>query len=139
MKLWIFIVGFILLLPGLCGSFFLLGSFAYLGSSGMDGAYAAFALYIAVPSIQLSCLFFWLMANFTNDAGLSDFTRSLGWFGAVTAGYLLLQASRGAFMESTTWSDFAIMGGIGLAVSILPFLIGGLPAILHKQEKEQTP
>lgn len=139
MKLWIFIVGFILLLPGLCGSLFMFLSLASLGAKGQEQAYMGFALMIGVTSIQLSCLFFWLMANFTNDSGLGDFTRWLGWFGAAAAVYLFLQTLRVAIEGSKTWTDFATMGGIGLAVAVLPFLIGGLPAILHKQEKEQTP
>lgn len=136
---WLAILGTIMLLPGLCGSFFLGISFLDQGTSAEARAYMTLFTSIAVPSIQLSCLLLWLIARNSDVVWFRKLTNFAGWFGAAAALILVFNYIRMAFIESDTLQDRAMVISIGLLIAGVPFLIGGLPAIRLKTEAEAKP
>ena len=133
-NVWLIVFGVLMLLPGLCGSFFLGMSFLDSGSSAEARAYMTIFSSFAVPSIQLSCLLMWLMARKSDVAWLRKLTRGLGWFGAAAAAVLVFDYAKMAMAESDTLPDRAMVIGIGLLIAGVPFLFGGLLAIRLPKE-----
>ena len=135
---WLILMGIILLLPGLCGSFFLFAGMSDPGTSAEARSYMVLFTSVAVPSIQLSCLLMWLLARNTDVVWFRNATRWLGWFGAATAVTLFFNYLRMAFSTGGTFTDRAMIAGMGLLIAGVPFLIGGLPAMRLKPEPERV-
>lgn len=133
---WLVLLGIIMLVPGLCGSFFLGVSLLDSGTSTEAQAYMTMFSSIAVPSIQFSCFLLWLMARKSDVIWFRTLTHWAGWFGAATAAILLFNYVRMAMNENGTFLDKAMIIGIGLLIAGVPFLIGGLQAIKVKPEEK---
>ena len=131
-NIWLIILGIVMLLPGLCGSFFLVVSFLDSGSSVEARSYAMVFTSIAVPSIQLSCLLLWLIARKSDVVWFRMLTHNLGWFAAATALILFVQYVQMAIEDRGTVWDKATTAGFGLLIAGLPFLIGGFLALRLK-------
>ena len=135
MKLVLTILGVLLLLPGLCGSFFFvlgtLGSFE--GSAEARGYALMFALF-ALPCIQAGCFGLWLLAKDSASPALRAITRAAGWLAAAATLLFVIRFSMEIASPSTDTGELIgmIIGG-GLFASI-PFWIGGWRALrLPKQ------
>ncbi len=136
MKALQIIIGIILLFPGLCGTFFFAGNLLGQGTSAEARAYGSVFSAIAVPSIQLGCLGLWLLAKDSASRLLRTATRIAGICGALASASLLYFVIRLASDGSLGNADWFATIGIGAALAIIPFLIGGLPALLLKPEPE---
>jgi Kef-type K+ transport system membrane component KefB len=136
MKALQIIVGILLLFPGLCGTFFFAGSLLGQGTSAEARAYGSVFSAIAVPSIQLGCLGMWLLARHSTSKALRTFTRLAGAFGALAAASLLFFVFKLSSDGSLSNTDWLVTIGSFTALAIIPFLIGGLPALLLKPEPE---
>lgn len=132
---WLALLGLLMLLPGLCGSFFLGVSLLDPSSSAEAQAYMTMFISIAIPSIQLSCFLLWLMARKSDVPWFRKMTRIAGWFGAASAAYLLIRFAQLAMNENGALTDKAMIFGVGLLIAGLPFLIGGLQALRLPQER----
>jgi hypothetical protein len=139
MKALQIIVGILLLFPGLCGTFFFAGSLLGQGTSAEARAYGSVFSAIAVPSIQLGCLGMWLLARHSTSKALRTFTRLAGAFGALAAASLLFFVFKLSSDGSLSNTDWLVTIGSFTALAIIPFLIGGLPALLLKPEPEGRP
>jgi hypothetical protein len=129
-------IGIILLFPGLCGTFFFAGSLLGQGTSAEARAYGSVFSAIAVPCIQIGCLGLWLLARHSTSKALRTFTRLAGAFGALAAASLLYFVFKLSSDESLSNTDWLVTIGSFTALAIVPFLIGGLPALLLKPEPE---
>lgn len=139
MKALQILVGIILLFPGLCGTFFFVASLLDQNLSSEARAYASIFSAIAVPAIQLGCLGLWLLAKDSVSRPLRIATRIAGLFGAFAAASLLFFAFRLSSDGSLSNTDWLVTMGSITALAIIPFLIGGLPALLLKSEPDGRP
>lgn len=136
MKVLQIVIGIILLLPGLCGTFYFAASLLTFGSSAEARAYGSLFGAIAVPCIQIGCLGLWLLARHSASKALRTFTRLAGAFGALASASLLYFAFKLSSDGSLSHTDWLVTVGSISALAIIPFLIGGLPAMLLKPEPE---
>ncbi len=138
-NVWLVILGIIMLVPGLCGTFFLSVSFPDMSSSREARVYMVLFTTIAVPSIQLSCLLLWLIARQSDVTWFRKLTRGVGWFAAAAALILLAQYVQMAIKEPGTLRDKAAIVGTGLLIAGLSFLVGGFLALRLKAKPDATP
>ncbi len=135
MKLVLTILGALLLLPGLCGSFFFVlgtvGSFE--GSAEARGYSLMFAL-VALPCIQAGCFGLWLLAKDSSNKMLRTATRAAGWLGALATVVFALRFTMEISPPTTDTGELIgmIIGG-GVFASI-PFWIGGWRALRLPKE-----
>ena len=136
MKPLLAVLGVLLLLPGLCGTFY----FAAMTLDSMTRTtrdpYAIIIFAIAVPCIQAGCLGLFLLARDSDNTALRTFTKSAGWFGAAAAAALLWHFAAMAPTEVHAFEDGILFAGLALIAAVLPFLIGGLQAIRIDQRRE---
>ena len=135
MKIVLTIIGALLLLPGLCGSFFFvlgtIGSFE--GSAEARGYSLMFAL-VALPCIQAGCFGLWLLAKDSASPMLRTVTRAAGWLGALATVIFALRFSMEISPPSTDTGELVGMIIGGLLFASIPFWIGGWRALRLPKE-----
>ena len=135
MKLVLTILGVLLLLPGLCGSFFFvlgaLGSFE--GSAEARGYTLMFALF-ALPCIQAGCFGLWLLAKDSASPALRAITRAAGWLGGLATLLFVVLFTKEISMGSDHISDIIGMTVGGALFAAVPFWIGGWRALRLPKE-----
>ena len=129
MKPLLAVLGVLLLLPGLCGSFYFAAAVLDTMSRSSNDPYAIIIFAIAVPSIQAGCLGLFLLARDSANAALRALTKAAGWFGAAAAAGLLLYFAARSPAEVHGFEDGAVFAGAALLTAVIPFLFGGYLAI----------
>ena len=134
MRIVQFIIGFIMLAPGICGSFFLAVSLAdTIGVYVADSYALLMFLMVSTPSIQIGCRGMWIIARESNKLWVFTATNVAGWFGAAAVTFFVIRYGTELFRHSPSTAATIGLGLFGLAIAIIPFLFGGLPAIRVKQ------
>ena len=122
------VLGILMLLPGLCGTYFLGLTFSEGYASTEANIYMAMFLAVAVPSIQIGCHGLWLLARDSDKGWLRSLTRAAGWFGAFAAAVLIIRFVMIGLKEGGAES-LMLTSLAGFVIAVVPFLLGGLKAI----------
>ena len=129
MKPLLAVLGVLLLLPGLCGTFYFTAALLDTMARSTSDPYAIIIFAIAVPSIQAGCLGLFLLARESTNTALRTAAKIAGWFGALAAAALIAYFVARAPTEVHGFEDGVMFAGLALIAAVLPVLIGGLQAI----------
>ncbi len=132
------VTGALLLLPGLCGTFFFGLTLLPGNGSREEQDYMSLFMAVAVPSIQIGCLGLWLMARESANETFRSATRFAGWFGAIAAAIMIVRFVLLANRQNDSFVNWLGFVAIGAAIAILPFLIGGFLAIRLPKHPQPT-
>jgi hypothetical protein len=134
-KTFLIILGVLLLLPGLCGTFFFaLGTWgSFEGSAEARGYALMFALF-ALPCIQAGCFGLWLLARDSASPALRAVTRAAGGFAALATMVFGVRFSMEISNEASNIGELIGMIAGGLLFASIPFWIGGWRALRLPKE-----
>jgi hypothetical protein len=131
------IIGSLLLLPGLCGTLTFGMSFLVRIHSASAMSPPLMNTFVAVPAIQLGCLGLWLLSRTSETIWLRKFTRVCGWFAAFSTLVFVIRVTQFLLQPNSYVRLHLLSATVSyLVMAILPFLLGGLPALLLKPYPE---